>query len=681
MKTTQAPGRDVAVRSPTPAPVKLRDTAGGKAAIWAGRTWWQHKLRLMPLSVAAVGIAGAGVLHTTGPAVAGVVDILAVTGATGAIIAHREWRNRNDRALNGKQTAYIAASSLFLGAYETDAIVGNPFNHTGWALYGGATAAASIAWWLRGLAAPDATEQAAPEQQAETAEVDDEPIYTKKWASRIGCPNGPVANSTLTKLEPLLDADGTDNGTAGIITLNADGGPIRHTAGDVAPQLVKIATGLDVKPANAALEPITASKLRLMLFKRNPLTDPVLWPGPGGPGTYRHPAGMTPTGKWTHHPLILPGWGAVHELIVGSTGSGKSRTARLRLAMARHTYNKRGQPCVATWLLDPHQGASYSGWRDRIDVLARSGEEILVALAAAVTELNRRLKILAASGREVLRPTPDMPHIRLVIDEFPGFIAAYPQAATLVAKLVAEGRKVLIGLTVLTQYPTADKLGGDVSIRDGLLTTATVHRTGNAFTGMIVANGKQIGDPGALPMMWPDGSSAAGVAYHLGTDSDHSVMVRAAVGGLDNTVWDWEDDEDQAPPTPYDETWYCDGVTVRTESGLLLMAAMADGSAFITAEEAKDEASNPEKPWAEALANTATAAGGTMWDKIELFLSDLGEEASTTQICRGIGVDVEKKLGAVSQACSRAVEQGKLAKAGHGAWVLPQHAGLVGAGR
>jgi len=519
------------------------------------------------------------------------------------------------------------------------------------------------------------------EPEAPEADVPDEPSLTKMWAGRIGCNAGPVQNSTLTRLEPLLDRDGGDNGVAGIITLNADGGPIRHTVGDVTPQLPKIATGLDVHPSRLAVEPVTQSKLRLMLFKRNPLTDPVLWPGPGAPGTYKHPAGMTPTGKWAHHPLILANWGAVHELIVGSTGSGKSRTARSRLAMARHTYNKRGHACTATWLLDPHQGSSYSGWRDRVDVVAYSDEEILVALAAAVAEKKRRMKILSASGREVLRPTPDTPHIRIVIDEFPAFIARCPQAAGFVAELVAEGRKVLIGLTVLTQYPTADKLGGDMSIRDGLLTTATVHRTGNQFTGMIVANGKQIGDPGALPLVWADGSSAAGVAYHLGTDSDHSVMMRVAVGGLDGTQWDWEDDEDVAPPTPYDESWYLDGVTVRTESGLLLMSAIADGSAFVTADEAKDEASNPDRPWSETLAKTTVPAGATRWEKIELYLSDLGEEATTGQICRGIGEDPDKKLGAVSQECSRAVDGGKLRKTDHGTWVLPQHAPLVGASR
>lgn len=676
MKTSAT--KDVAVRSQTPPPVKLRDTAGGKAVIWAGTTWWRHKLRLMPLSVAAVGIAGAGILHTSGPTVAGIVDIAGASAATVAIIGHRVWRKRNERDLNGKQTAYIAACSLYLGAFETDAIVGNPFTVHGIALYGAASAAATAAWWMRGLAAPGATEDtvvAAPDPQ------ETEPDTTKKWARRIGCPTGPIANSTLTKLEPLLDANGNDNGTAGIITLNADGGPIRHLFSDVTPQLPKIATAFDVHPSRVAVEPITQSKLRLMLFKRNPLTDVVLWPGPGDPGTYRHPAGMTPTGTWTHHPLVLPGWGAVHELIVGSTGSGKSRTARLRMAMARHTFNKRGDACAATWLLDPHKGSSFSGWRDRVDVFARSGEEIVVALAAAVAELERRLKILAECGREVLRPTPDLPHIRIIIDEFPGFIASYPKAVELVARLVAEGRKVLIGLTVLTQYPTADKLGNDISIRDGLLTTATVHRTGNQFTGMIVANGKQIGDPGALPLLWADGTSAAGVAYHLGTDSDHSVMVRAAVGGPDNTRWDWETDEDQAPPTPYDETWYCDGVTVRTESGLLLMAAIEDGSAFVTTEEAQDEASNPAKPWAQTLANMPATAGGTMWDRIYLFLSDFGEEASTTQICRGIGEDPEEKLAAVSQTCSRAVEAKKLIKTERGVWVLPQHARMAGASR
>jgi hypothetical protein len=150
---------------------------------------------------------------------------------------------------------------------------------------------------------------------------------------------------------------------------------------------------------------------------------------------------------------------------------------------------------------------------------------------------------------------------------------------------------------------------------------------------------------------------------------------------LDNTRWDWESDEDQAPPTPYDEAWYCDGVTVRTESGLLLMAAIADGSAFITGEEAKDEASNPERPWSGTLAKATMPTAGTMWDKIELFLSDFGEEASTGQICKAIGADPDKKLAAVSQTCSRAVDQGKLRKTDRGMWVLPQHAGLVGASR
>lgn len=682
MRTTQAPAKDVAVRSPT-APVKIRDTAGGKAAIWAGRTWWTHKLRLMPLSVAAVGIASAGILHAATPEVAGWINAtgaaVAVGIAAGGTAGYGELRRRNGNALNGKQITYIAGCGMYLTGFELHATLAKPYTPTVLATYAAATGIATVCWWLRGLATTEPEEQPTPQPEATEGQVPAGP--GKIWAKRIGCAAGPVQNSTLAGLEPLLDADGKDNGATGIITLNADGGPVRHTVADITPQLEKVATGLDIHPSRLAIEPISASRARLMMFNRNPLTDPVLWRGPGDPGTYRHPAGMTPTGKWTYHSLIQPGWGAVHELIVGSTGSGKSRTARLRLAMARHTFNKRGHACAATWLLDPHQGSSFSGWSSRVDVLARSDEEILVALAALVAEKNRRLKILAKSGREVLAPTPNLPHIRVVIDEFPAFINRCPQAAPMVAELVAEGRKVLIGLTVLTQYPTADKLGGDMSIRDGLLTTATVHRTGNQFTGMIVANGKQIGDPGALPRLWADGTSAAGVAYHLGGDSDHSVMMRAAVGGIDNTVWDWEDDEDQPPPTPYDESWYLNGITVRTESGLLLMAAIADGSAFVTAEEARDEASNPESPWSETLAKATVPTGGTMWGKIELYLSELGEEASTTQICKGIGEDVDKKLAAVSQACSRAVEQKKLIKTDRGVWVLPQHAGLVGAGR
>lgn len=670
--------RDVAVRAQPPPPTKLRDTPAGRAAVWAGRTWWHHKLRLMPLSVAAVGLAGAGMLHQAGPTVAGFLDIGAASVATGAIVGHRVWRRRNDRALNGPQTAYIAACSLSLGVFETEAVVGQPFTGAGMAAYGVVAAGASVAWWLRGLAAPDFDAQP-QDQQRDSTEQKPAVLRTGDiWAKRIGCPSGPVQNSTLTKIEPLLDAGGNDNGETGIITLNADGGPIRHSAADVTPQLPKIAVGFDVKPANVAIEPIGPSKLRLMLFKRNPLTDPVLWVGPGTPGTYSHPAGMTPTGSWTHHPLVLPGWGAVHELIVGSTGSGKSRTARLRLAMARHTLNKRGEQCTASWLLDPHEGSSFAGWRDRVDAFARGDHQILAALAAAVVEKNRRLKVLSASGREVLRPSPDMPHIRILIDEFPAFILRCPQAVQLVSELVAEGRKVLIGLTVLTQYPTADKLGGDVSIRDGLLTTATVHRTGNQFSGMIVANGKQIGDPGALPLVWADGSSAAGVAYHLGAASDHSVMIRAAVGGLDTSKSDWEDDDIPTGP-PYDEAWYLEGHTIRTEAGLVLAKWLEENPEPPSSEESAEP--DRQQPWNAVLAKIPQQAGSTMWDKIELFLSNLGEEAGTGQICRGIGEDPDKKLAAVSQACSRAVDGGKLIKTDRGMWVLPQHAGLVGASR
>lgn len=680
MKSATTPGREVTQRQEPPPPVKLRDTPAGKAAAWTGRTWWQHKLRLMPLSVAAVGIASAGLLHAATPEVAGWLDAAGAVVATGVGLAYGEHRRRNDNPLNGKQAAYIAGCGMYLTGFELHATYGAAYTPTSLATYGAATGIATVCWWLRGLAAAaDADAEPAETQMPEAPAAPEAPKPAKVWSARIGCPSGPVQNSTLTKVEPLLDRDGNDNGTTGIITLNADGGPIRHTAADVTPQLPKIAVAFDAKPANVAVEPVGGSKLRLMLFKRNPLTDPVLWIGPGDAGTYSHPAGMTPTGNWTHHPLVLPGWGAVHELIVGSTGSGKSRTARLRLAMARHTLNKRGEQCAASWLLDPHEGSSFAGWRDRMDAFAKGDHQILAALAALVAEKNRRLKILAASGRDVLRPSPDLPHIRALVDEFPAFILRCPQAAVLVSELVSEGRKVLIGLTVLTQYPTADKLGGDVSIRDALLTTATVHRCGNSFTGMIVANGKQIGDPGALPLVWADGTSAAGVAYHLGAASDHSVMIRAAVGGIDTSGTDWEDD-DVPVGAPYDEAWYLSGHTIRTEAGLILSRWLDANPEAPDGDEMAEQ--DPRQPWSEVLANMPASSGGsTMWDRIHLFLSDFGEEASTTQICRGIGEDPEVKLAAVSQTCARAVEGNKLIKTERGVWVLPQHAALVGASR
>lgn len=666
------PTTEIAVRPPVQPPT-LRDTPAGKAVVWSASKWWQHRLRLVPVNTAAAAIASAGLVHYAPPEVAGWSLAATTAVAAGGAVWHRVWRRRDGRALNGTQSAYVAASGLSLLGYETASTAMDPYTAPMMWTWGTLATAASLCWWMRGSAIPEPEKEEAAEPETAKERAVAPPAPAEIWVKRIGCAGGPIPASILKDVEPLAAADGTDNGQTGIIVLNSDGGAVKHTPSDVAPQLLKIATAFKMDPSNVAVEPWTPNEVRLLMFRRNPLTDTVIWPGPGKPGTYTHPAGKTPTGKWAEQQLFAPGWGALHELGVGSTGSGKSRTARLRLAMARHTCDANNDPVVASWLLDPHQGSSFAGWRDRVDVFARNDEQILIAIAALIAEKDRRLGILATSRREVLRPSPDTPLINAVLDESHGFFTRNPQAGPLVSQLVGEGRKVLIRINAYTLYPVMEKLGGDVSIRDGLLTTATIHRTGNAYSGMIVANGKQIGDPGALPRLWPDGTSAAGVAYLLGGTADHSVMIRGAVGG--EAV---EDDSDDAPL--FDEAWFMDGITVRTEAGLLVAAEYDRPPHNDDATAAEDDVGtepDPARPWAQVLANATPAPGMSTFAKARMFLTELGAPASTGQIAAGIG----EKLNTVSQAMSRGVERGDAVDLEeHGMWCLPEHAGLVTAG-
>lgn len=646
MRTQQAPTKDVAVRSPTRTPAKLSDTTGGKAVIWAGQKWWQHKLRLMPLSVAAVGIAGAGVLHTTGPAIAGFADIAAATMATGAIVGHRVWRKRNDRALNGKQTAYIASCTGFLGLFETDAIVGNPFNAHGIAVYGTATAAASIAWWLRGAAAPETAEDVRGQDDEEQAVQDDQATPDKIWAVRIGANGGALPGSALTGVGELVDTHGSPNGWSATLTLNPGHKVITLKTSDVGVQMEKISEAFDTPPANIAITPRGGGRLDVKMFERHPLMRVIRLPKEiNRDKPWVQPMGLTITDEWVPHQLFDPDYGTWHGTYIGSTGSGKSETICTSMDAESRITTPDGDPLVAHVLLDPHGGVSFPGWNERADLVAHDYDEIIAVFDMLHKRKQKRLAAMARYGWKVWRPSPEDPIISVKFDEFATVIQKRQALLPLAKEAAGEWRKVGMALAVGVRYPGAENFGGDMDLRDGLMGYTWLGRTGNRFSGMIVSAGRSIGDPALIPTHFADGKTTGGLGFWLGSTADASVMMRAALS----------DPEDLAR-----RRFGRAGLSVPDVQDPRQDATPTDGTS---------------PSW-----TTSAPEGATIWDKIELYLTDLGEEATTSQICKAIGAD-DKKAGAVSQTCSRAVEQKKLIKSGHGVWILPQHARLVGAGR
>ena len=225
------------------------------------------------------------------------------------------------------------------------------------------------------------------------------------------------------------------------------------------------------------------------------------------------------------------GSGAVHDLIAGTTGSGKSRFLEQLLAEARHS------GLVVTWLIDPQGGQSLPVWMDRVDWSVRSTDEGLEVLRTAHEVMLARSKYLAnlrwtddkgraRRGQDSFTPTKSMPLLWIVVEESPELFADHPkEAARLVESIGKMGRKCGLKLTLVSQVPSVEQLGGSSTIRS-MVSSGNIacFRTSDRVSGGMAFAGSMPGDPSKLPRELPDGSSSAGLGYISGSGTRSAIM-------------------------------------------------------------------------------------------------------------------------------------------------------------
>lgn len=130
-----------------------------------------------------------------------------------------------------------------------------------------------------------------------------------------------------------------------------------------------------------------------------------------------------------------------HVMIVGSTGDGKTYTARYLLQARRSAY-----------ILDPHNKPGI--WPDGSHVVGggRRFDEIAKVIRETTSLMSERYKMRAA-GTEYFEP------VHLVTDEIPAIVHNNPETATDLMMLAREGRKVEIYLMLITQSVMVKTLG------------------------------------------------------------------------------------------------------------------------------------------------------------------------------------------------------------------------------
>jgi len=142
-----------------------------------------------------------------------------------------------------------------------------------------------------------------------------------------------------------------------------------------------------------------------------------------------------------------------HGLFGGVSGSGKS--GGLNVLMGNLT------ACadVVIWAVDLKRGMELGPWASCIDRLATTSAEARALLADAVAILEARAAFLAATGQRVWEPTPDMPALVIIVDEYAELAETAPEATSDADSIARRGRAVAVTLIAATQRPTQKAMG------------------------------------------------------------------------------------------------------------------------------------------------------------------------------------------------------------------------------
>lgn len=495
-------------------------------------------LALVALAVAAVAVQLAA------------ADPLLLAGAVPVLWLAGYWLGRLVKARRLGQHAALAAAWLTVAA-AGPALLGWPGNMLWLALVAG--------WWLRAHpwwakvdrrrrssvapAAPVAAIEAGP---ARLDPIQQHAIDT--WASRIGQPNGPLAGTYLSDVRhlPGVKAGGPDRPRKPNLT-----GTIRSTVPgainmrEARPNLVgriAAAFGVSYGDVSFAADPNDLSIAYVRICPDNPLAEVRHYTGPD-PEDWRR--GWSTVGWFDDGEGLVYAWwteiGAVHDLISGCTGSGKSE---LVLQLILRSLHSRG--LVMDWLGDPQGGQSYGAVKERVAYFAPTQADIRWMLIAALKEMNRRTLHLAEHNIKTWRASREMPLIVITLDEVQKYIGD-AAIAEMIAALVGQGRKAGIKMRLITQVPAAYALGNTIYIKEQLLAgQAFTFRAETQLAGRHASEGDEMIDPTMLPKRWGkytcgEGKTTAGLCFVKGVYG-RDLFARVAYTGEDMAVWLYDAD-------------------------------------------------------------------------------------------------------------------------------------------
>ena len=225
-----------------------------------------------------------------------------------------------------------------------------------------------------------------------------------------------------------------------------------QTITDVTEKIPKIESGLGTFRNAIRVYPTPddlANRFELRVLNSDPHADAIPWPGPSV-ASIAEPVDLGPFEDAEPCRVLFL---RRHAIFAGTTGSGKSGGLNVLLA------NLTACRDAVIWGIDLKRGMELSPWRECIDRLATTPEQATLLLRDAVAILEARAGYLAASGRRIWVPSPEMPALVIIIDEYAELAEQAPAATRHADSIARLARAVAVMLIAATQRPTQKAMG------------------------------------------------------------------------------------------------------------------------------------------------------------------------------------------------------------------------------
>jgi len=321
------------------------------------------------------------------------------------------------------ERAYAIAVAATTGGWVTAATVIGPITSPMPATAIVLTIACGIPWWAnrrrRAKVRVDRMLDAWPEIASATgltgSQIMSALVDVWGWRARLRLARGQTINDVITKIPALESGLGTFRGAVRVYPTPDD----------------------------------LANRCELRVLDIDPHADTIPWPGPST-NTISEPIDLGPFEDASPCRVLFL---RRHVLFGGATGAGKS--SGLNVLMG----NLAACGDVVIWAIDLKKGMELGPWAPCIDRLATTPDEARRLLADAVKVLEARAALLAEHRQRVWQPTPEMPALVIIIDEYAELSDDAPDAIKHADSIARRGRAVAVNLVAATQRPTQKAMG------------------------------------------------------------------------------------------------------------------------------------------------------------------------------------------------------------------------------